>query len=78
MSHDSCECGHVVCTSAEEVHDGLVAETSGPDGEGVSLIVLFVGMIDDILDVGGPLVVFVNGHLSSGEEDSIDFAEDVV
>jgi hypothetical protein len=78
LSEDFSQNGHVVFAATEKVHHSFIPEAGRPDGEGVVLCVLLVGILEDVGDVGGPLVVAIDGHLSSREEDSIDFAEDVI
>ena len=76
MTIDLSEYSHVVFPSTEDIECSLIAETGGPDREWVSFIVLLVSILKDGGDVGGPLVVHINRHLSSRKEDSVEFAED--
>ena len=69
---------HVILFSTMDIHDSLIAQTCAPNGKGSAGVVLFVGPFHDIVDVAGELVVHVDGHFTSGEENSVYFGEDVV
>lgn len=69
---------HVVLPATVKVQHGFLTETGGPNGERIALVVLLVGVLEDVIDVGRPLVIPVDGHLTSREEDSVDLAQDIV
>lgn len=78
LSKDFSEDGHVVLPATEEVQCSFIAEAGCPDGEGVVLLVLLVGVVKDVLHVGSPEVVAIDGHFSAREEDTVNLAEDVI
>lgn len=78
MADDLGKNSHVILPATVKVQHGFLAETGGPNGERIALVVLLVGVLEDVIDVGRPLVVPVDGHLTSGEEDSVDLAQDIV
>lgn len=78
LTDDFSKNGHVILPSTVKIEHSLLAETSGPNGERIALIILFIGILEDVLNVGCPLIVPINRHLTSGEEDSVDLAQNIV
>ena len=66
---------HVVSSSTEQVHNCFISKTGSPDGESIALIILFVSVVEYVLDVASPLIIFIDGHFTSWEEHSIDFTQ---
>lgn len=73
FASDWWEGGHVVWVAGGDYSDSFVAQAYGPDGEDVSGVVLFHGPFDDKLGVLGPSLSEIDGFVSSGEEDTVDF-----
>ena len=71
---DFCHDSHVILDICSQVEHSLIAKASGPDGERVTPIILLLSVIEDNLYIGGPLIISVNGHLSTWKHDSINFA----
>jgi hypothetical protein len=71
---DFCHDSHVVLDICGNIKHSLIAKASGPDGERVTSIILLLSIIEDNLYVGGPLIIPIDGHLSSWKHDSINFA----
>lgn len=78
MADDLGQNSHVVLPSTVKIQYSFLTETSGPNGERVAFVILFIGILENVVNVGGPLVVPIDGHLSTWEEDSVDLAQDII